>query len=273
MTFDQLNEANEIILQEGPFTKALAALGILGATLGGPGQVQAKMPTPITQAIKQDQSYYDYIAPSEGKGKPDRPGYAYKDHKGYLTVGVGHLVLRNDKVLQRVAGRDYNSVIRGRVPLSDKQMEQLFNIDVQSKISAARRALPAFDSYPQYLRNAIVDGFFRGDLSGSKDTLALMNKGQWKTAAKEYLNHAGYRTSKEDGTGVAGRMERNAAVFATYGGGTAPQQPVKTDFYTVKSGDTLSKISKMTGKSIRDIMNKNRITNPNRISVGQRLSI
>ena len=57
------------------------------------------------------------------------------------------------------------------------------------------------------------------------------------------------------------------------GGGAAPQQPVKTDFYTVKAGDTLSKISKMTGKSIRDIMNKNRITNPNRISVGQRLSI
>ena len=35
----------------------------------------------------------------------------------------------------------------------------------------------------------------------------------------------------------------------------------------------LSKISKITGKSIRDIMNKNRMTNPNRISVGQRLSI
>ena len=43
--------------------------------------------------------------------------------------------------------------------------------------------------------------------------------------------------------------------------------------YTVVSGDTLSKISKMTGKSIKDIMQKNRITNPNKISVGQRLSI
>ena len=65
MTFDQLAEANEIILQEGPFTNALAALGIIGATLGGTGQVQAKMPTPITQAVKQDHSYYEYIVPSE----------------------------------------------------------------------------------------------------------------------------------------------------------------------------------------------------------------
>jgi|TARA_R100000008_G_scaffold86822_1_gene81873 GH24 family phage-related lysozyme (muramidase) len=272
MTFDQLTEANEIILQEGPFTNALAALGIIGATLGGAGQVQARMPTPITQAIKQDQSYYEYIAPSEGKGKDGRPGYAYKDHKGYLTVGVGHLVLKNDRALQQVAGKHYSNVVRGRTPLTDKQMEQLFNIDVKQKISAARRALPAFDSYPQYLRNAIVDGFFRGDLSGSKDTLALMNKGDFKAAAKEYLNHAGYRKSKEEGTGVAGRMERNAAVFATFGG-DIPQQPVKTDFYVVKPGDTLSKISKLTGKSIEDLMRSNNINNPNKINVGQRLSI
>ena len=146
MTFDQLTEANDIILQEGPFTNALAALGIIGATLGGTGQVQAKMPTPITQAVKQDQSYYEYIAPSEGKGKDGRPGYVYKDHKGYLTVGVGHLVLRNDKVLKSVVGRDYNDVVRGRKALTDKQMEQLFDIDVRAKISAAQRKLPKFNS-------------------------------------------------------------------------------------------------------------------------------
>ena len=273
MTFDQLAEANEIILQEGPFTNALAALGIIGATLGGAGQVQAKMPTPITQAVKQDQSYYEYIAPSEGKGKLGRPGFAYKDHKGYLTVGVGHLVIKNDKALQKIAGKDYYNVVRGRKALTDSQMEELFNIDVKQKIAAAQRRLPKFNSYPQYVRNAIVDGFFRGDLSGSKDTLALMNQGDFKAAAKEYLNHAGYRKSKEEGTGVAGRMERNAAVFATFGGEDIPQQPIKTDFYTVKSGDTLSKISKFTGVSLRDLMRKNNITNPNKISIGQRLSI
>ena len=272
MTFDQLTAANDIILQEGPFTNALAALGIIGATLGGTGQVQAKMPTPITQAIKQDQSYYDYIAPSEGKGKAGRPGYAYKDHKGYLTVGVGHLVLRNDKVLKSVVGRDYNDVVRGRKALTDKQMEQLFDIDVRAKISAAQRKLPKFNSYPQYVRNAIVDGFFRGDLSGSKDTLALMNQGDFKAAAKEYLNHAGYRKSKEEGTGVAGRMERNAAVFATFGGDT-PVQPVKTDFYVVKPGDTLSKIAKQSGKSVRDLIKVNNLSNPDKLQVGQRLSL
>ena len=272
MTFEQLAETNDILLQEGSFTNALVALGIIGATLGGAGQVRAKVPTPITQAIKQDQSYYEYIAPSEGKGKAGRPGYAYKDHKGYLTVGVGHLVLRGDKALSSVVGKDYSDVVRGKLALTDRQMEQLFNIDVKSKINSAQRNIPEFNSYPQYIRNAIVDGFFRGDLSGSKGTLSLINQGKFKEAAKEYLNHAGYKKSKADGTGVAGRMERNAAAFATFGG-DVPTQPVTTDFYTVKPGDTLSKIAKQSGRSINDLIKVNKLTNPDKLQVGQRLSL
>ena len=272
MTFDQLAEANDIILQEGPFTNALAALGIIGATLGGTGQVQAKMPTPITQAVKQDQTYYEYIVPSEGKGKDGRPGYAYKDHKGYLTVGVGHLVLRNDKVLKSVVGKEYSEVVSGRRALTDKQMKQLFDIDVKSKIVAAQRKIPKFNSLPQYVRNAIVDGFFRGDLSGSKDTLAFINQGEFKAAAKEYLNHAGYKKSKAENTGVAPRMERNAAAFATFGG-DVPSQPVETDFYTVKPGDTLSKIAKQSGRSINDLIKVNKLSDPDKLQVGQRLSL
>jgi GH24 family phage-related lysozyme (muramidase) len=272
MTFDQLAEANDIILQEGPFTNALAALGIIGATLGSTGQVQAKMPTPITQAVKQDQTYYEYIVPSEGKGKDGRPGYAYKDHKGYLTVGVGHLVLRNDKVLKSVVGKEYSEVVSGRRALTDKQMKQLFDIDVKSKIAAAQRKIPKFNSLPQYVRNAIVDGFFRGDLSGSKDTLAFINQGEFKAAAKEYLNHAGYKKSKAENTGVAPRMERNAAAFATFGG-DAPSQPVETDFYTVKPGDTLSKIAKQSGRSMNDLIKVNKLSDPDKLQVGQRLSL
>ena len=151
-------------------------------------------------------------------------------------------------------------------------MEQLFDIDVRQKIAAAQRKLSKFNSYPQYVRNAIVDGFFRGDLSGSKDTLALMNQGDFKAAAKEYLNHAGYRKSKAEGTGGAGRMERNAAVFATFGG-DVPSEPVNTDFYTVKPGDTLSKIAKQSGKPINHLIKVNKLSNPDKLQVGQRLSL
>ena len=161
----------------------------------------------------QAQSLYDYIVRSEGKGKKGRPGYAYKDHKGNLTIGVGHLITKNDPVLKRVVGNNYNVILSGGMPLSNSQMQKLFAYDIKSKINLARRKVKNFDNLPKSAQNAVVDGFFRGDLSGSPKTLRLMNSGDFKGAATEYLNNAEYRTSKQEGTGVAPRMERNAAAF------------------------------------------------------------
>ena len=218
MTFKELSDCNDVFLQEGPWSNRLAALGLGAASLfGGPGDVQAKMPAPITHNIKQDQSLYDYIVQSEGKGKTDRPGYVYRDHKGYLTVGVGHLITKNDPILKQITGKYYNTVLSGRTPLSDSQMMQLFNYDVQAKIALARSKVKNYDSLPVYVQNAIVDGFFRGDLAGSPKTLDLMNEGDFSAAAIEYLNNKEYRESKTDGTGVAPRMERNATAYSTYG--------------------------------------------------------
>tara|TARA_R100000008_G_C3586695_1_gene172999 strand:- start:2737 stop:3582 length:846 start_codon:yes stop_codon:yes gene_type:complete len=281
MTFKQLSDCNDVFLREGPWSSRAAALGLGAASLfGGPGEVQAKMPTPITHTIKQDQSMYDYIVQSEGKGKEGRPGYAYRDHKGYLTVGVGHLITKNDPVLRQVTGQYYNAVVSGRMPLNDNQMKQLFNIDVQSKIALARRNIRGYDKLPSYVQNAVVDGFFRGDLSGSPDTLGLMNQGNWSAAATEYLDNDEYRTSKKEGTGVAPRMERNASIFAAYGRGADadPRQRwtssgTPTNTYTVKAGDTLSKIARDNNVSIQDLMRKNNISDPNKISIGQQLYI
>ena len=161
----------------------------------------------------QAQSLYDYIVRSEGKGKKGRPGYAYKDHKGNLTIGVGHLITKNDPVLKRVVGNNYNVILSGGMPLSNSQMQKLFDYDIKSKINLARRKVKNFDNLPKSAQNAVVDGFFRGDLSGSPKTLRLMNSGDFRAAAEEYLNNAEYRTSKREGTGVAPRMERNAAAF------------------------------------------------------------
>ena len=161
----------------------------------------------------QAQSLYDYIVRSEGKGKEGRPGYAYKDHKGHLTIGVGHLVTPNDPVLKRIAGRNYDAIRSGRMPLNNKQMQQLFDHDSQSKIKLAKRKIRNFDNLSKSMQNAVVDGFFRGDLSGSPKTLKLINSGDFKGAAVEYLNNNEYRKSKKDKTGVAPRMERNASIF------------------------------------------------------------
>jgi GH24 family phage-related lysozyme (muramidase) len=161
---------------------------------------------------------YEYIVQSEGTGEKDRPGYVYRDHKGNPTIGVGHKLTPGfDPVLKGIVGKDYNAVISGQQPLTDDQMRQLFNHDAQSKTASARSKIKDFDKLPTDVQNAIIDGFFRGDLSASPKTLKLMNQGDFLAAAKEYLRHDEYEAAKAAKTGVAVRMKRNADVFEAYG--------------------------------------------------------
>ena len=57
-------------------------------------------------------------------------------------------------------------------------------------------------------------------------------------------------------------------------GGIGPADPASVaSTYTVVAGDTLSKISKMHGVSIKAIADANGISNPNMLRIGQKLSI
>jgi LysM repeat protein len=53
----------------------------------------------------------------------------------------------------------------------------------------------------------------------------------------------------------------------------APQADQGFDEYEVKSGDTLSAIAKRTGRSVEQISKENKIADPNKIGVGQRIRI
>jgi len=139
----------------------------------------------------------DYIKRNEGvKNK------LYKDSKGYWTIGIGHLVTPQEL-----------PYYRGKT-LSENEIYSLFAKDLQSKLSMVKRDFPNYDSYSDDLKIAILDGYFRGDLSGSPRTRELINKGNFKAAAQEYLNNAEYRAALKSGSGVASRMQRNAKVFA-----------------------------------------------------------
>jgi GH24 family phage-related lysozyme (muramidase) len=126
---------------------------------------------------------------------------AYRDVYGYVTIGIGHKVKPGEKF--------------GR--LTENEVYDLFAKDVAHHIKLCRKYFPKFDEYPVCVRVAILDGFFRGDLSGSPKTMRLMNQGRWDEASREYLNHAEYRKSKVDRTGVYKRMDRNALMFRRYG--------------------------------------------------------
>jgi lysozyme len=131
----------------------------------------------------------------------------YQDSKGYWTVGVGHLMTPAE--IKAMKGRR----------LSEQEVGDMFTRDLTEKEKLARAKLgPAYDRMPSDARIAVLDGVFRGDLSGSPKALKLLRDGKYAEAADEYLDHDEYRESvamnrRGKPHGVAKRMERNAQAF------------------------------------------------------------
>lgn len=263
---------NYISIQEG--WKDILAAGSIGlaATLGPQHNIQAQ-PTPSEQVTDYN-NMFDYISQSEGKGKAGRPGYRYKDHKGYPTIGIGHLITRDTpRIFRKLFGNiDINKYTSGQVPLTEPMMQKLFRHDVQSKINVAKTKIPKFDQYPQNVKNAIIDALYRGDL-GPK-TIRYINAGRWDDAAKEYLNHDEYREAAQNrnASGIPGRMERNRDQFLTLtkqGTKDADEKAI-----IVKQGDTLSSIASQNKTTIQRLLQVNpQIKDPNKIQLGQHIKL
>lgn len=128
----------------------------------------------------------------------------YKDSKGLWTIGIGHLVRPEEMAL-----------FKGKI-LTDAQVEALFKKDVEQKMSLIQKHFGStFNKFPEAVKIAVLDGYFRGDLSGSPNTRELLKAGNFKLAAKEYLNNKEYKQAVLTGSGVASRMQRNAELFKT----------------------------------------------------------
>lgn len=172
--------------------------------MASPFEIKFSIPAPPQKGDNWEAEAAKYIEANEG-----RRNEPYKDSKGYLTVGVGHLVPKGQE--KKYLGRK----------LTDAEVDELFSRDLKAKADMARKKLgESFDKLPDKAKVAVVDGFFRGDLSGSPKALKLIKEGKLKEAADEYLNHAEYRKSVESNKqgkphGVAKRMERNAEALRT----------------------------------------------------------
>ncbi len=223
---DHLNEDLKKILGSVGLAAGLTTMGLMGV-----GQSSASIPNqsipPIekTQVIKnvKDPSVKsdeikllngklsDYIAHWEGKKNK-----AYKDSSDLLTIGIGHYLTNTDEdhqLFKSLFGTsvDYNKILSGEQILTDNQIEKLFNVDVKIKEKLANKKISGFGSLPQYVKNAIINALYRGDL-GPK-TISLMNKGDWSAADKEYLNHRNVRSGPSQ---IVRRMKTNASSFSHY---------------------------------------------------------
>ena len=112
----------------------------------------------------------------------------YKDTKGIDTYGVGQ---------------------------TGKWMQRTFSEAYAHHEDKTRKLIPNYDSLPEFLQSELTQATYRGDLGGSPTFRKLFNKGQYKDAAKEFLNHEEYldtNTPKQ----IRDRIEAVARAVAHY---------------------------------------------------------
>ena len=126
----------------------------------------------------------------------------YKDSRNYWTIGIGHLVTAQEL-----------PHYKNRV-LTSSEIESIFAKDLESKMHLINNKFGTkFNEYSDNLKCAIIDGYFRGDLPGSPKAIDLLIKGDFNGASIEYLNNKEYHNAKAKHSGVASRMEQNAAIM------------------------------------------------------------
>lgn len=208
--------------------RSLAAAGMMGlATMKGMAASKADIKVPLTKVVR---TAADYQIKPEAKpqtasnvsmeqllmsyeNSKDNPkgGYNSKVKKWYPhksleggtdTIAYGHKLQ---------AGEDFSKGI------TDQEAIALLRQDISKRELQIQKALPSYNSYPQYLKNAIMSGWYRGDLgpTASPKTIRLMKANKWIEASKEYLNHDEFKSGEN--LGVVKRMQDNSNAFATYG--------------------------------------------------------
>jgi GH24 family phage-related lysozyme (muramidase) len=136
-----------------------------------------------------------------------------------IDIGMGHVMRfpngKNPTAQSRSTFRNlfgdtvnFDRVLSRQDSLSDGQLDQLNNYEIDKHLTRAKRKFPQFDTYPQEAQFAILDAIYRGDMG--KDTTDFINAGNFSEAVEEYLNHRGYQTAVQRGLpGIRRRMEEN----------------------------------------------------------------
>ena len=105
----------------------------------------------------------------------------YKDHLGYPTFGIGHLITENDPEHGKPDGTE----------ISEDRVNEIFETYVAKFVSEAKILFPDLDDLPDVAQQVIVNMAFnmgRPRLSKFKNFIAGVNDRDWTRAAEEMMD-------------------------------------------------------------------------------------
>jgi len=105
----------------------------------------------------------------------------YKDHLGYPTFGIGHLITENDPEHGKPDG----------TKISEDRVNEIFETDVAKFVSESKILFPDLDELPDVAQQVIVNMAFnmgRPRLSKFKNFIAGVNDRDWTRAAEEMMD-------------------------------------------------------------------------------------
>ena len=105
----------------------------------------------------------------------------YKDHLGYPTFGIGHLITENDPEHGEPDGTE----------ISEDRVNEVFKSDVATFVSESKILFPNLDELPDVAQQVIVNMAFnmgRPRLSKFKNFIAGVNDRDWVRAAEEMMD-------------------------------------------------------------------------------------
>jgi GH24 family phage-related lysozyme (muramidase) len=180
--------------------------------------IPTKEPIARSEGASSTEAKYfaDYIGQSEG-----RRSFMYLDSNGFPTIGIGHLLTPQSRLVFKYLfglAVDYIQIMNKQQGLSSSQIDKLFEYDMQKHLKRTKQIFPDFDTYPIYLKAALLDGVYRGEYSPEHTTVKLINSGKFKEAAAQYLLRKDYNQAIKSGKsrGIISRMNRNQLAMLRY---------------------------------------------------------
>jgi len=142
----------------------------------------------------------------------------YKDSVGLLTIGVGHLIQNNDKILAEILGVSPETIILDpaeldHIVLTEAQVDELFSIDVERFEAAINKRL----SFPvmQHEFDALVSFAFNIGVKNfdTSSVLKFLNQQAFSQAAESFINFRMAGRPLKQSQGLVNRREFERLVF------------------------------------------------------------